>query len=41
MLSVIVSHFIALSVGGAGGAYLYYRYGSKLAADAAKVKSVL
>lgn len=39
MLETIVTHFIALVVGLAGGAYIWYRFGSKLATDAQTIRT--
>lgn len=37
----IITHVVAFFVGAGGGAYAHYKWGSKLAALEAKVKSVL
>jgi hypothetical protein len=41
MLSVIVTHAIALTLGLAGGYYLHYKFGAAVAADVTKIRSVV
>lgn len=39
MLETVLTHLIALVVGLAGGAYLWYRFGAKLATDAQTIRT--
>ncbi|MGH7743930.1 MAG: hypothetical protein ACREQ5_03805 [Candidatus Dormibacteria bacterium] len=40
-MATLITHLIALIVGGGGGYYLHYKLGSKLAAEANVIKSAV